>query len=122
MRISDWSSDVCSSDLIGWLIADAPARAAMLDELLGCFLTGKGELRADFAGEKGKMRDCLDAAVRIVEAAQRLRTTAPALSVADDQIGRAPCRARVGKYASVSGVAVTLYKTKPTMLSQRQTI
>ncbi|WOF44087.1 UvrD-helicase domain-containing protein [Sphingopyxis indica] len=74
----------CNDVMIGWLIADAPARAAMLDELLGCFLTGKGELRADFAGEKGKMRDCLDAAVRIVEAAQRLRTTAAAMRVADD--------------------------------------
>jgi len=74
----------CNDVMIGWLIADAPARAAMLGELLGCFLTGKGELRADYAGEKGKMKDCLDAAVRIVEAAQMLTATATAMRVADD--------------------------------------
>lgn len=67
-----------------WLAADARARAAMLGELLGCFLTGKGELRADFAGDKGRMTDCLDSAVRIVEAAQGLLATAAALRVADE--------------------------------------
>ena len=74
----------CNDVMIGWLIADAPARAAMLGELLGCFLTGKGDLRADYAGEKGKMKDCLDHAVRIVEAGQRLLGTATAMRVADD--------------------------------------
>ncbi len=70
--------------MVGWLIADASARTAMLDELLGCFLTGKGELRADFAGDKGRMTDCADSAVRIVDAAGRLRATATAMRVADD--------------------------------------
>lgn len=73
-----------SDAMVGWLIADAPARAAMLGELLGCFLTGKGELRADYAGEKGAMKDCLDAAARIAGAGQRLLGTSAAMRVADD--------------------------------------
>ncbi|MFC0103359.1 double-strand break repair helicase AddA [Sphingopyxis terrae] len=78
------TGEACSDKMVGWLTADASARAAMLDELLGCFLTGKGELRADFAGDKGRMTDCADSAVRIVDAAGRLRATATAMRVADD--------------------------------------
>lgn len=74
----------CSDVMVGWLIADPAKHAAMLGELTGCFLTGKGDLRADFAGEKGKMTDCVDSAVRIVEAAQALVGTATAMRVADD--------------------------------------
>ncbi|WP_263587679.1 double-strand break repair helicase AddA [Sphingopyxis sp. GC21] len=78
------TGEACSDKMVGWLIAEASARTAMLDELLGCFLTGKGELRADFAGDKGRMTDCADSAVRIVDAAGRLRATATAMRVADD--------------------------------------
>ena len=74
----------CSDVMVGWLMGDTDARAAMLGELIACFLTGKGELRADFAGDKGKMKDCLDAAVRIVEAAQGIVGTATAMRVADE--------------------------------------
>ena len=84
---ADWGTKTglaCSDVMVGWLIADAAARGAMLGELIGCFLTGKGELRADFAGEKGKMKGCLDAAVRIVDAAQVLLGTATAMRVADE--------------------------------------
>lgn len=74
----------CSDVMVGWLIADAAARGAMLDELLGCFLTGKGDLRADFGGDKGKMTDSVDSAVRIVAAAKRLLGIGAAMRVADD--------------------------------------
>ena len=74
----------CNDTMIGWLVADPAKRAAMLGELLGRFLTGKGELRADFAGDKGRMTDCVDSAVRIVEAASALRGTATAMRVADE--------------------------------------
>ncbi|HMQ20007.1 MAG TPA: UvrD-helicase domain-containing protein, partial [Sphingopyxis sp.] len=78
------TGEACSDVMVGWLMSDAAARAAMLDELIGCFLTGKGELRADFAGDKGRMTDCVDSAVRIVEAATALRGTATAMRVADE--------------------------------------
>ncbi|GAO76969.1 MULTISPECIES: double-strand break repair helicase AddA [unclassified Sphingopyxis] len=74
----------CADAMARWLAADAPARAATLRDLLGCFLTGKGELRADFAGDKGRMTDCLDSAVRVVEAAQSLLASATAMRVADE--------------------------------------
>ncbi|MDO9369646.1 MAG: double-strand break repair helicase AddA [Sphingopyxis sp.] len=74
----------CADTMTAWLAADARTRAATLDGLLGCFLTGKGELRADFAGDKGRMTDCVDSAVRIVETAQALLATAAAIRVADD--------------------------------------
>jgi ATP-dependent helicase/nuclease subunit A len=84
---ADWGTKTglaCSDVMVGWLIANAAARAAMLGELVGCFLTGKGELRADFAGDKGKMTGCLDSAVRIVDAARHLLATAAAMRVADE--------------------------------------
>lgn len=84
---ADWGTKTglaCNDAMIGWLIADPAKRAAMLGELLGCFLTGKGELRADFAGDKGRMTDCVENAVRIVDAVQGLLGTATAMRVADD--------------------------------------
>ena len=77
----------CADTMAGWLAAEAPARATMLGDLLGCFLTGKGELRADFAGDKGRMTDCLDSAVGVVEAAQGLLATTVAMRVADELAG-----------------------------------
>src|SRR3546814_7634730 len=74
----------CSDVMVGWLMGDAEARAAMLGELLGCFLTGKGDLRADFAGDKGRMTDCVDSAARIVGAVRDLLGTAAAMRVADE--------------------------------------
>ncbi|WP_422058891.1 double-strand break repair helicase AddA [Sphingopyxis sp.] len=78
------TGEACSDVMVGWLMADARARAAMLGELLGRFVTGKGDLRADFAGDKGRMTDCVDSAVRIVDAAQALLGTAAAMRVADE--------------------------------------
>src|SRR3546814_12749507 len=70
--------------MVGWLMGDADARAAMLTELLACFLTGKGELRADFAGDKGRMTDCVGSAARIADAVQGLLGTRAAMHVADE--------------------------------------
>lgn len=70
--------------MAAWRGADAARRGAMLVDLRGCFLTGDGAMRADFAGEKGKMQDCLDSASRIVAAAEHLLGTATAMRVADD--------------------------------------
>ena len=67
-----------------WLGAEPAARAAMLAVLRGCFVTGTGDLRADFAKETGKMHGCLGAATRIVAASDDLLATAAAMAVADD--------------------------------------
>src|SRR3546814_19836227 len=83
MRISDWSSDVCSSDLRGCLpvreprgLDDAARELDLGDRLRGEFvLSGATELR-------GGVRE----------------------------IGRASCRERVCQYVSIPVVAVTLKK------------
>src|SRR3546814_16548841 len=40
MRISDWSSDVCSSDLLSRSFAYKPARGKLPQPILGLFLMG----------------------------------------------------------------------------------
>ena len=67
-----------------WFRADAHGRAAMLTAVRGCFLTGTGDMRADYTKDKGGMRSCLAAAERIVAAADELLATATAMAVADD--------------------------------------
>lgn len=67
-----------------WFRADAHGRAAMLAAVRGCFLTGTGDMRADYTKDKGGMRSCLAAAERIVAAAGELLATATAMAVADD--------------------------------------
>lgn len=67
-----------------WFRADTHSRAAMLAAVRGCFLTGTGDMRADYTKDKGGMRSCLAAAERIVAAADDLLATATAMAVADD--------------------------------------
>ena len=67
-----------------WFRADTHGRAAMLTAVRGCFLTGTGDMRADYTKDKGGMRSCLAAAERIVAAADELLATATAMAVADD--------------------------------------
>src|SRR3546814_15814463 len=87
MRISDWSSDVCSSDL---LAADqrggerrAPDRAAQL---------------------RPQMRHCADVVLVAMGQQQAVQP------VAMPEIGRASCRERVCQYVSISVVAASLKK------------
>src|SRR3546814_11588763 len=111
MRISDWSSDVCSSDLLG----------AGEAERLGAELVAKGplvegELHVEGAGEAGLQRlqrglgEALGLEAIMVHAG-RVLESAVADRVADDrldlalavaegaqQIGRAACRERVCQY------------------------
>src|SRR3546814_18141298 len=91
MRISDWSSDVCSSDLrIDRGVARKighPHAAAQIDER---------RRRADLVRQPRRERDRL-----------RLR-----LGDRGAKIGRASCRERVCKYVEISVGAVSLKKNK----------
>jgi ATP-dependent helicase/nuclease subunit A len=83
----DWATKTGSerADIMDdWHRADSHGRAAMLAAVRGCFLTGTGDLRADYTKEKGAMRGCLGAAERIVAATGDLLATATAMQVADD--------------------------------------
>src|SRR3546814_20292770 len=89
MRISDWSSDVCSSDLVHWRQRQTdPDVWKALDQLPNSLLWNE-HIRM-------KMR-LIDHARANLEQQRR-------------QIGRASCRERVCQYVSISVVAVSLKK------------
>src|SRR3546814_12676767 len=129
MRISDWSSDVCSSDLLAVCGVDRkifqpePGKIADRTKILAFIAEGRGE------------SFCLSAAARCqaVPAAQRehhaiagahgaleIETAGNGLGhesrfrgdhlhfLGNLQIGRASCRERVCQYVSISGVAESL--------------
>src|SRR3546814_18688970 len=96
MRISDWSLDVCSSDLFG-----GPALSDERDDFdhLACTqlydaLQGRAGIQAG-AGRAGQ---------RSYSSEGRGRCKS--------EIGRASCRERVCQAVSISGVAVSLKKKK----------
>src|SRR3546814_17393793 len=101
MRISDWSSDVCSSDLAGRAQAGrARARGAPPE-------AGRGDgppARRGGAGEGGAVQEGDGGA-------EAVRARAPRGARAA-QIGRASCRERVCQYVRISVVAVSLKKNK----------
>src|SRR3546814_15955721 len=107
MRISDWSSDVCSSDLHGLLERQH-------------FLLA--HVHAQHTRERA-----VTARVQAVEAAvgtdvrlrpgDELRDVPLVHAAADDQVGRASCSARVCQYVQLSGVAVSLKKQNNIMIS-----
>src|SRR3546814_1894104 len=96
MRISDWSSDVCSSDLLGEADAEDGVGAALrhaAQRLLALGLVGDLELAVL---DTGFLLEPLDAVVdALVEGLVEL-----AAHVEDHcgQIGRASCRERVCQY------------------------
>src|SRR3546814_15712798 len=102
MRISDWSSDVCSSDLLG-IVRLIENRAQYLV--------------ASPAAGRHRQTDGLEgheAAVQIVQrsgGAQRLLPFADPgqdFVIVASEIGRASCRARVCQYVYISVVSVAL--------------
>src|SRR3546814_6187952 len=85
MRISDWSSDVCSSDLI----VDANG---LIEEELQKGSRAPG-WALELAAHIADARDDREAAVRHLSTLCARRTATPAAR----QIGRASCRKRVGQ-------------------------
>src|SRR3546814_11231353 len=101
MRISDWSSDVCSSDLIDGQVVIAHRRAL-------------GHAPIGFAGAVGVDRQRqlelrVRSAMRQPQRALERRCHGEARR---HQIGRASWRERVWQYVSISVVADSLKKNK----------
>src|SRR3546814_16765403 len=107
MRISDWSSDVCSSDLHETVVDPPPDAEAAV---------GEGQRRADpdrrrvdrgdirQIGTEGRVADRrVEPVARIAGIAERPRAA---------EIGRAACRERGWQYGENSGVAVSVKKKK----------
>src|SRR3546814_19116741 len=92
MRISDWSSDVCSSDL--------PNQASEVVEVPGPTAEAVRESRYRMLEKLADFDDAL--MEKVLEEVEPER---------DEQIGRASCRERVCQYVEISVVAVSL-KTK----------
>src|SRR3546814_14120763 len=104
MRISDWSSDVCSSDLLP-TIDPAAVRAAVA--LLADPAVDIATLACPIADERERTDPNVVKAVIALGAGGR-SGRAPYFSRAKVQIGRASRRERVGQYGSYKGVAVML--------------
>src|SRR3546814_12223314 len=101
MRISDWSSDVCSSDLVGGAVHD-PAVVAVCNDVGGFVFVGEvaGDGFEDIDGryqsfDRAELIDDDDqlAACRLT----RLYQVEYACGLVH-QIGRATCRERVCQY------------------------
>src|SRR3546814_12785581 len=97
MRISDWSSDVCSSDLHG------EARL----HLAGRRLQRERRPALD-GGDRARLEDSRPRALRRAGQPQRV------VERMEMQIGRASCRERVCSAVYISVCAVSLKKKKPT--------
>src|SRR3546814_17800196 len=93
MRISDWSSDVCSSDLNSLDAVNSPCRFSHV---------GVARITQEYSSqERGAAAAERNAAERSIAE----------LEIKLTEIGRASCRERVCQYVSISVVAVTLKKT-----------
>src|SRR3546814_8849047 len=87
MRISDWSSDVCSSDLLFFVLLRRTGRVIVMALLL--LRRAEGEMVAGLAAHLQRLHAGVDPAVL---EAERLR------QVVEEEIGRASCRDRVCQY------------------------
>src|SRR3546814_11645164 len=94
MRISDWSSDVCSSDLVAQL-------AGLLKSVGGT----EGVSAAQFRDATGLGRK---RSIQILEFFDRAGYTRRLRD--KHEIGRASCRERVCQYVEISVVAASLTK------------
>src|SRR3546814_11249236 len=113
MRISDWSSDVCSSDLAwqayvdaGWSTLDHPVEHG--GQGLPLFLAASVQQLVDSSCAAFGMLPVLQrSAARLLASFGREPMKGEWL-----QIGRASCRERVCQYVEFSVVAVSLKKKK----------
>src|SRR3546814_11605200 len=114
MRISDWSSDVCSSDLVHDILSDrSQVRESRRIALHACL---PGMEQRNVGPQLAVKPCCLEASfhvLRFFRRKGRKRTYArvPAarlccaagLCIQEDEIGRASCRERVCQYVKISG-------------------
>src|SRR3546814_14471925 len=89
MRISDWSSDVCSSDLLGQLGIEPTIDNDIIVRLGGPAETGRGF---------------------VLHSTDYMRQGSVAIDDSIGKIGRESCRERVCQYVEISVVAVSLKK------------
>src|SRR3546814_16344527 len=103
MRISDWSSDVCSSDLLGRRGGEVEAGAGVLQRRF----VGEADQPhpADLATHGGNGAVARNLHLAVVGGHEDR-----AVGALNGKIGRASCRERVCQYVEISVVAVSLKK------------
>src|SRR3546814_16308737 len=112
MRISDWSSDVCSSDLL--VAALDLAGGSRLTLTAAAARSGSGyAVTAEAAADAVPVNDLARLWPSVVGASAREWVT---------KIGRASCRARMCQSVSISVAAVSLTKTQSVGTRKNQEI
>src|SRR3546814_15004816 len=106
MRISDWSSDVCSSDLAARVLA------------VGRDTTELAQEPAQRPPKQFRLAHELDAKTK-AQLCRQPPHHIPGGGMRRGEIGRASCRARVCQYVSISVVAVSLKKKKKAITRSR---
>src|SRR3546814_15298966 len=107
MRISDWSSDVCSSDLLNLSDTALFMSVVILGGVALQWPLGRLSDRFD------RHRVIVGTLVGVTATSLAIALTgAPGLLLMGLEIGRASCRERVGQYVLIPGVAVTLKKQR----------
>src|SRR3546814_15638029 len=101
MRMSDWSSDVCSSDLVPPVRADAVSLRRMITHLLSnavkVSLAGAAvTLTAERGAHGGLVVVVADDGPGMTD--QQIREALQPFTQHDEETGSAPCRARVCQY------------------------
>src|SRR3546814_17525769 len=130
MRISDWSSDVCSSDLALFLLllsalwvaggashADVTGQvvtrgAAWSLLILAILLSARPVIAGADAAFWLLLATVLLVLLQLVPLPPAIWTALPGRAVLLGELGRAACRVRVGQYGSNSVVAVSLKKKR----------
>src|SRR3546814_19834832 len=102
MRISDWSSDVCSSDL-GLYVPERIPRIALDRPLPTLADTAQAVLAPYFAASslRGRLADVCRQAFSFDAPLRPLAGDGDYLLELFTEIGRGSCRARVGQYVKV---------------------
>src|SRR3546814_16930708 len=113
MRISDWSSDVCSSDL---RCGDQTGVGQRADAQHQIDLTQVLAVQVDEAVDQTQLD--IDSRIGLEKFGQGRRQMT---ATEGGQIGRASCRERVCQYVKISVVAVSLKKKRHKKRNQKKT-
>src|SRR3546814_15231512 len=112
MRISDWSSDVCSSDLGGEAIFQDLDFRRYRENVPSVAITANPVVNFDPPSDQPQQAIIGETQWGAVY----LQDQVSMLEGGRLKIGRASCRERVGRYVLLSGVAVALKKKKTTKI------
>src|SRR3546814_11522262 len=114
MRISDWSSDVCSSDLAPAIDMATGLRVFHLQccecHRFGALIGNVGAVLTLSVGKRSHNRSHILGQIQANQGADRDQLTRQIVTFSE--IGRASCRERVCQYVKISVVAVALTKKK----------